>query len=124
MPFNSIIDVNRRLVVTTGTSILNGDEGLRCCEQLKKRPDFDPAFNQQLDPTSATRFDATSVQVQAIAAQRLFSRESRRAIVASQPAICGLARMYESYRALTEVGERIRVFNELGEALEWLDGSS
>lgn len=121
MPFNSVIDGRRHLVVTTATGDLTGDEGLACCFQLKERADFNPAFNQLLDFTHATRFDATSGQLRAIAAQPLFSRASRRAIVATNPTIFGLARMFESFRSISDVGERVMVFREMREALEWLD---
>jgi hypothetical protein len=121
MPFHSVIDSRRHLVVTTATGDLTGEEGLACCLQLKEQADFDPAFNQLLDFTQATRFDATSGQLRAIAAQPLFARTSRRAIVAKNPTIFGLARMFESYRSISDIGERVMVFREVSEALEWLD---
>jgi hypothetical protein len=121
MPFHSVIDARRHLVVTTATGDLTGDEGLACCLQLRERADFDPAFNQLLDFTHATRFDATSGQLRTIAAQPLFSPASRRAIVATNPTIFGLARMFESYRSSSDAGEHVMVFRELREALEWLD---
>jgi hypothetical protein len=121
MPFNSVIDSRRHLVVTTATGDLTGDEVLACSLQLKQRADFDPAFNQLLDFTQATRFDATSGQLRSIAAQPLFSHTSRRAIVATNPTIFGLARMFESYRSISKVGERVMVFREMREALAWLD---
>jgi hypothetical protein len=121
MPFSSVIDAGRHLVVTTATGDLTGDEGLACCLQLKKRADFDPAFNQLLDFTRATRFDATAVELRTIAAQPLFSHASRRAIVATNPTIFGLARMFEAYRGSSNVGERVMVFREMREALAWLD---
>jgi hypothetical protein len=124
MPFNSVIDAKRRLVVTTGTGDLTGDEGLACCLQLKKRADFDPTFNQLLDLTGATRFDATSDQLRRMAGEGLFSRSSRRAIVTSNPTIFGLARMFETYRSNSPAGEHIMVFREMREALEWLDALS
>jgi hypothetical protein len=122
MPFNSIVDAGRHLVITTGTGDLTGDEGLDCCLQLKNRTDFNPEFNQLLDFTLATRFDATTAQLRTIAAQPLFSPTSRRAIVASNPTIFGMARMFESYRGISGVGEHVMVFREMGEALAWLDG--
>jgi hypothetical protein len=121
MPFNSVIDAGRHLVITTATGNLTGEEGLACCLRLKKRPDFDPAFNQLLDFTQATRFDATAGELRTIAAQSLFSPASRRAIVATNPTIFGLARMFEAYRNISDVGERVMVFREMREALAWLD---
>jgi hypothetical protein len=122
MPFNSIVDAGRQLVITTGTGDLTGDEGLACCVQLKNRPDFNPAFDQLLDFTQARRFDATTAQLRIIAAEPLFSVTSRRAIVASNPTIFGMARMFESYRGVSGVGENVMVFREMQEALAWLNG--
>ena len=121
MPFHSVIDASRRLVITTATGELSGEEGLACCLGLKERVDFDPAFNQLLDFTPATRFDATPDQLQTIAAQPLFSPASRRAIVATNPTIFGLSRMFESYRSICDVGEQVMVFREMRDALAWLD---
>jgi hypothetical protein len=56
--------------------------------------DFDPAFNQLRDFTSATRFDTTSEQLPVIAEEPLFFLSSRRAIVVANPAIFRLARMF------------------------------
>jgi hypothetical protein len=124
MPFDSVIEAKRHLVITTGTGVLTGEEGLACCLKLKGRADFDPAFNQLLDLTLATRFEATPSQLQTIAAQPLFSSNSRRAIVAKNPAIFGLARMFESYRSLSEVGEHVMVFSEIDQAIQWIDSGA
>jgi hypothetical protein len=124
MPFNSVIDTERRLIVSTGTDVVTGDEGLACCRQLKNRPDFNPAFNQLLDLTSATRFDATQDQLRRIANESLLSPGSRRAVVATNPTIFGLARMFQSYRSLSQVSENVMVFNRLDQAVAWLNGVS
>jgi hypothetical protein len=122
MPFNSVIDARRHLVVTTATGDATGDEGLACCLELKARSDFDPAFDQLLDFSNANRFDATAGQLRKIAAQPLFTRTSRRAIVATNPAIFGVARMFEAYRSISDLGEHIMVFSDMSEALKWLNG--
>jgi len=121
MPFNSVIDASRNLVISTATGDLTGDEVFARCLQLKERDDFNPAFNQLLDFTRAHRFDATADQLRRIASEPLFSSASRRAIVATNPTIFGLARMFESYRSISDVGEDVRVFREMREALAWLD---
>jgi hypothetical protein len=123
MPFNSVIDASRHLIVTTATGDLTGDEGLACCLQLREQAGFDPGFNQLIDFTHANRFDATSAQLRTIAAQPLFSVASRRAIVATNPTIFGLARMFESYRGASDLGEHVMVFRDMREALTWLDTS-
>jgi hypothetical protein len=121
MPFDSVIEADRHLIVTTGTGVITGEEGLACCLALKERKDFDPSFNQLLDLRLATRFDATPSQLQMIAAQSVFSGKSRRAIVAKNPTVFGLARMFESYRSVSGEAEEVMVFSEMDRALEWLN---
>src|SRR5262249_12506748 len=116
MPFDSVIDTRRKLIVTTGTGVITGEEGFACCTQLKQRSDFNPAFNQLLDLTLATRFDATRDQLQRIANESLLSSNSRRAIVATNPTVFGLARMFQSYRGLSQVSEHVMVFSEIDQA--------
>lgn len=122
MPFESTVDANRRLVITAGTGDLTGDQSIACCQQLKDWADFDPTFNQLIDLTHATRFDATPSDLKRLADQSVFSPGSRRAIVATDSTIFGFARMFESYRSLSDDSEQIVVFRELREALQWLDG--
>ena len=121
MPCDSVIDAKRHLVVTTATGDLTDDEVSACCSQLKGRADFNPSFNQLLDLTGANRCEASTGHLQRVAAQPLFSSASRRAIVAPNPAIFGLARMFEAYRSISDVGEHVMVFRELREALAWLN---
>jgi len=120
MPFSSVISPERRLVITTGTGVLTGDEGLACCTELRDRPGFDPSFNQLLDLTAATRFDATREQIKLMAQVPLFAASSRRAIVTAEAGVFGLARMFEAYRSLSGMGEQVMVFREMKLALEWL----
>lgn len=121
MPCDSVIDASRHLVVTTASGDVTDDEVFACCSHLKERADFNPAFNQLLDFTRAERWEAKVRDLQRVAAQPLFSSDSRRAIVATNPAIFGLARMFEAYRSLSNVGEHVMVFREMREALAWLD---
>lgn len=120
MPFDSVIYPTRRLIVTTGTGFLTGDDGLACAIGLKIKPGFDPSFNQLLDLTAATRFTATADQMKRIAQESTFSKSSRRAIVASEEAVFGLARMFQAYRSMSGVGEQVKVFKEINPALKWL----
>ena len=124
MPFDSVIEADRHLIVTTATGVITGEEGLACCLALKERNDFNPAFNQLIDLRLATRFEVTSSQLRMIAAQPLFSSTSRRAIVAKNPAVFGLARMFESYRSVAGVGENVMVFSEMDQAIAWLDSAT
>ncbi|HTR68268.1 MAG TPA: hypothetical protein VMH85_20985 [Terriglobales bacterium] len=120
MPFESVIYPQRRLIVTTGTGVLTGEEGLACCVGLKKRPEFDPSFDQLLDLTAATKFNASPDDMRRIAQESLFSPSSRRAIIAIEPGIFGLARMFEAFRGLSDVGEQVSVFRDMKQALDWL----
>jgi len=124
MPFTSVIDSTRRLVITRGTGALTGNEALASCVQLKKEPEFDPSFNQLLDLTTATGLDATSEQIKRAASEPMFSKASRRAIVAHDSGVFGLARMFETYHNLSGVGEQVMVFRDMHEALDWLHSAT
>jgi len=124
MPFESVIYPDRRLIVSTGTGIVTGDDGLACCVGLKTKPQFNPSFNQLIDLSPATKFTATPEQIRRIAQEPLLASSSRRAIVAAESAVFGLARMFEAYRSLSEAGEHVRVFREIDSALDWLSETS
>jgi hypothetical protein len=113
------IDKERRLVMTTASGVVGLADGLAHQNKLRNDPDFDPRFSQLMDFTHATRVDLTGEDVRNLAEATIFSPASRRAILAPNDSVYGLARMFEILREMA--GERgIRVFRNLDEALEWV----
>ena len=119
MPATYEIDKQRRLVITTGLGRVTLAEALAHQEQLRKDPDFDPSFSQIMDLTRITDFALEADDIRRLAQKTIFSRESRRAIVASSDLVYGLGRMYEILREIAG-GDGIRVFRNLDAALDWI----
>lgn len=59
-------------------------------------------------------------QARMLARRQIFSPESRRAFVATNPGIFGVGRMWEIYTEFAENGSQIRVFSDLASALKWV----
>ena len=86
-------------------------------DRLLVDPDFDASFDQLIDTTHAMKFDISAAQARILAERRVFSPESRRAFVATEPHIFGLGRMMAIYHELLGSAQ---VFNSMDEALKWL----
>ncbi len=119
MPATYEIDKQRRLVITTGLGRITLANALEHQEKLRKDPDFDPSFSQIMDLTQVTEFALEAYDIRRIAQTTIFSRESRRAIIASSDLVYGFGRMFEILREIA--GENgIRVFRNLDEAIDWI----
>ena len=119
MPTTYEINKQRRLVISTGSGRITLAEALAHQEKLQKDPDFDPSFSQVIDLTRITDFALEANDIRRLAQGTIFSRESRRAIVASSDLVYGLGRMYEILRE-TAGEDGIRVFRNLDAALDWI----
>ena len=90
-------------------------------DQTKTDLDFDPEFNQLVDLRAVTSFEMTSEQARVLARRMIFSFTSKRAFIAPDPSIFGVARMWEAFTELSDNPSHIRVFYDLSSALKWLD---
>jgi hypothetical protein len=119
MPWSFDIDVAHRILRVRLWGSLSSQDLLEGDTQLRTEADFRPDFDQIIDTRGA---DGTAVTADAIRGltQRpaVFSKESRRAVVADTDFGFGMARMFELLRG-DEAGE-IRVFRDLVEAERWL----
>ena len=89
-------------------------------DQLKTDPDFNPEFNEIVDLRAVTGFDMTSEHARVLARRVLFSFTSKRAFVAANQAVSGVARMWEVFTEISDNPSQIRLFNDLPSALKWL----
>jgi hypothetical protein len=112
-----VIDKKHRLVLTVGEDSVTFDEVRNHQDQLLRDPDFDAAFNQLIDVTTATRFDMSADEAREIARRKIMSSTSRRAFVASERAIYGFGRLMEAH---AEQHAQIQVFHDRDSALKWL----
>ena len=119
MPAFYKIDRENRLVMSTASGIFTLADILAHDEKLRVDPDFDPSFSQLFDASHITKLEITSEHIRRLAQDSLFSPNSRRALLVSNDAAFGLARMFEILReSAGDTG--IEVFRSLDEALEWV----
>jgi hypothetical protein len=119
MPVDYVIDKERRLVTTTASGHLTFAEARDHQSRLLNNQDFDATFNQIIDVTAVTTFDLSTNDIITIARRSVFSKTSRRALVASDPVMFGMARMMEAYHG--ELAQ-VQVFRDRESALQWLAG--
>ena len=121
MPWGYVIDKERRLVRSACWGYVIFADAKAHQDQLSKDPDFVPDFNQLLDLTGVTTLEISTEEAKTIARGTLFfSPPSRRAWVASDPLVFGMARLVEAYREMAGAREEFRVFYDRAEALKWL----
>lgn len=120
MPFRYVVYKEHRLVISTGSGCLTWTEIKEQQDQTKTDPGFDPEFNQLVDLRAVTNFEMTSDQTRMLARRRVFSSTSKRAFLAGDATAFGMSRMWEILTELSENPSKIRVFDDLSSALNWL----
>jgi hypothetical protein len=120
MPADYIIDKEHGLVISTGWGIFTADDVKAHQDRLAKDPEFQRDFNQLMDFLSVAEIDLDSHMLPFLAARELFSAESRRAFLADNLLILGLARMFVTHRELAGGEERFQIFRNREEAMQWL----
>jgi len=120
MPCSYAIYKERRLVITKVWDRVTFSEIRSHQEQFRDDPDFDPQFNLLIDASAATALDVSTDEARTIASQGLFSPTSRRALLASSPAVFGMGRLMGVYHAMATKQEQLRVFYDRASALQWL----
>jgi hypothetical protein len=121
VPWSFTIDVERHVVYSRGWGDLTDEALLDHQGRLALDPGFQANFSQLIDFTGVTSVAAvTTGGVRAVAQRHLYGSDARRAIVAPDSAVFGLARMFETVRDLLGAKEQIRVFRNLEEARAWL----
>ena len=108
------------MVISTGFGRLTSAEIKTCMDQGVTDPDFDPGFNQIVDFREVTFVDVSGGQTRALANKALFSPESKRAVVAPNPAHFGFGRVFAAYHEMSESPSQVQVFYDLSSALRWL----
>jgi hypothetical protein len=120
VPCRYVIEKTRRLVITTGWDQVTFAEAKALQEQLESDPEFDSGFDQLIDGSAVTSLEMSQHEIRMIASRRLFSPSSRRAVVATKPAVFGIARMMQAFHDSGKQEAEISVFYERQSALKWL----
>ena len=122
MAIEYTIDRNAGLILTRASGTLTDAELLTFKRQLTSDPDFRPGMKELSDVRNVQRFEVTSHGITCLVGQDQADGPKilghRLAIVATDDAIFGMARMYQ---ALTEkTMQNVRVFRDVGQAKAWL----
>ena len=120
MPCAYVIDKERRLVVSTAWDRVTFAQAKDHLTQLRNDPDFNPDYNHLIDTTAITALDISLDEIKEMAMGGIFSPASRGAFVATNTAICGLARLWEAHHSMAKVGDQVCIFSDLPSALKWL----
>ena len=123
MKLQSVIDKQRQLIRTFAEGRVTFDDVKEHQDRLLADPDFDASFDQLIDTTTVSKFEISADEARVLATRRIFSLDSRRAFVATEPHVFGLARMMEIYREDIEYAE-VEVFYSMDEALKWLSSEA
>jgi hypothetical protein len=120
MGITYVVDHARRRVLTRAEGLLTlVDIAAHADAETRERS---PSYQELFDATGATT-DLTAEQVQAMVlrAYQAFQKEpiGEIAIVATEPVVFGLARMYAIL--CEQVGVTVEVFRTVAEAEQWLD---
>lgn len=119
MPAWYKIDLEYRIVLSTGSGRLTKADMLGHQNRLIKDPEFDREFCQLIDFTHVSHIEVDESDVRLLARRSVFSPKSRRAMLVKDKRARELVKLYQELRA--SMGERnIRSFDTLDEAIEWL----
>ena len=127
MPISFRLDPARHLRYATATGVLTDFDLLRTFAALLDAPDYDPSLDLLFDGRGIEGLDVSTETVRKIAHQVALADTAiaegvrpKTAIVVPTDAAFGLARMYETYRALESSRKQYLVCRTIEEAREWL----
>lgn len=117
MPSLHIIDPRQKLLLVAASGTLTAQLYRRQIGALQQDPRFDPGFSLLFDVRGATDVRVSHDEMLALTARPILNPTSRRAIVATEGLVFGMARMYEL--SFADSATR-RVFDRIEAATEWL----
>ena len=120
MPFEYLIDKDRRLIVATAEGAVTAAEVRGKINRMLSDPDFSPDLNELIDATGVTRLYVPVMQALEFAGTPILSASSRTAWVVSPSSVWRtLADMLASYMSLHT---HCRVFHDTPSAMTWING--
>jgi hypothetical protein len=120
MPFATSFYLDRRLMVTRAWGHITLDDVRAFRQDLAARPEFCPTWAHVVDARDAVEFDMSSDEIGQLAETSVLAPSARRAMVATDPAIFALFRMYGVMFELQVDGSAVGVFTTLDDAIEWV----
>jgi hypothetical protein len=120
MPYATSFYRDRRLMITRAWGHVTLADVRACQQELRQRPEFDPTWAYVVDARDAVQFDLSRDEIRQLAATGVLAPSARRAMVATDPAIFSLFRMYGALFELQMDGSAVGVFKTLDDAIEWV----
>jgi hypothetical protein len=118
MPTSYNIDRDRRMVFCRAWGELSSKDVLEHYQQMRDDPAFDATFQQLGDLREVSKVTATKESVRDAARMHVFEPGTRRAFVADNDTIYGMARMFAAYSHYED--QDLEVFRDMNSAQQWL----
>lgn len=118
MPSSYIIDPQQKLVVVVASGVVTARLYRTHIEIMRRDSRFDASFSLLFDARGTTDVRVSHVEMLELTAKPLFDSQARRAIVANEGLVFGMARMYEL--SFSDSASR-RVFDRIESAEAWLE---
>ena len=87
-------------------------------EALRADPAFSPEYSMLTDARGTESIEATSAEIRTLATDSPFGPGSKQAIIATQPALFGIGRVYEVYAETLH--RTVQLFRCSADAFAWL----
>ena len=120
MSVKYVIDKERRLVIMTASGQASFADFRSQQSRLLSDPNFKKEFNLLLDGTAITELLLSRSELSALVSGSAFSARSKRAIVASNPAIFGLGQVAAALLEVFQAAPNVALFRGLAAAYQWL----
>jgi len=125
MPMSFKIDHENQLIILEAWGVLESSEVIECTRSLYRDGDWGEHYRTLVGLTAVERMNIDYEKMNSVAATtevsgRARARTGRHALVASNDASFGVARMYEAM-VDEKVSRQFRTFRSIAEAQDWLD---
>jgi len=123
MPLTHKVLKDQRLVLIIGSDVVLADDIIANRQGLLNDPDFNRAFDALVDFTRVPDASLDLDSIRSLSREPLFSPASKIAVVialSGSEALFAIAQRYETYREVSAMGDRLRVFRTFEQAREWL----
>ena len=119
MPVSYAVDAAQCTVFTSMTGAVTARDLETFVVTLGADPQFDPTFRHLFDCRHIATVDVSGDDMRRLVTNHVVQPGTRRAIVVDDPAIFGMARMFQTLREL-EDDQGVHIFRTLEDARAWL----
>ena len=112
------IEPEQRIIFSTWSGIVTYDEAIAATNALLLDRQFNPHYNRIYDVREVTEVRLTKASLMELAQIDPIYPSERRAVVATNPSVFGVGRMYGLLTGKEEKGS-FRVVSDIQQALDW-----